>query len=80
MCADSTGRIAKPGLRDWVKGGRRPGAHKASRPVYFAECRGMVNCPVYDRYLLPAGAVLKGPAIVEELDATTVIHRVSRPG
>ncbi len=31
------------------------------------------NTPVYDRYKLPAGAVVAGPAIVEEHDSTTVI-------
>jgi N-methylhydantoinase A len=68
------GRIAKPGLRDWASDSTGRTAQKASRPVYFAECRGSVACPVYDRYLLAAGAVLEGPAIVEELDSTTVIH------
>jgi N-methylhydantoinase A len=33
-----------------------------------------VDCPSYDRYRLPAGAVIDGPAIVEEMDSTTVIH------
>ena len=28
----------------------------------------------YDRYLLGPGCVLRGPAIVEEIDSTTVIH------
>ena len=49
-------------------------AEKGRRPVYFAERGGFVSCPVYDRYLLATGAVVEGPAIVEELDSTTVIH------
>ncbi|HTU21433.1 MAG TPA: hydantoinase/oxoprolinase family protein [Gemmataceae bacterium] len=68
------GKIAKPALRDWTKTGDCRAAQKASRPVYFAESNGFVPCPVYDRYLLPVGAVADGPAIVEELDSTTVIH------
>ena len=33
-----------------------------------------MHCPSYDRYRLPAGGVIEGPAIVEEMDSTTVIH------
>src|SRR5262249_55446207 len=57
------GRIAKPGLRDWGRGGSTQAAEKARRPAYFAEGGGFVECPVYDRYLLAAGSVLEGPAI-----------------
>jgi N-methylhydantoinase A len=42
--------------------------------VYFAESEGYVECPIYDRYALPAAASLTGPAIVEEFDSTTVVH------
>ena len=34
---------------------------------------GFVEVPVYDRYRLPPGAQLAGPAIVEEREATTVV-------
>jgi N-methylhydantoinase A len=68
------GRIAKPGLRDWARGGDGRAAQKATRPVYFAECQGAVACPVYDRSLLAAGSALEGPAVVEEPDSTTVLH------
>ena len=52
-------------------------ATKGSRPVYFASetgDKGMIDSTVYDRSVLPAGAVFTGPAIVEEPDCTTVIH------
>ena len=42
--------------------------------MYFAEASGFVDCPIYDRYALPAGATFAGPAIVEEFDSTTVVH------
>ena len=42
--------------------------------MYFAESDGYVDCPIYDRYALPAGATFAGPAIVEEFDSTTVVH------
>ena len=44
----------------------------AERPVWFAE--GWRATPVYRRDLLPLGATFRGPAIVEQLDATTVIE------
>ena len=70
----ATGRIAKPRLREWQGGGEPAGARKESRPVYFAECGGFADCPVYDRYGLGAGCVVAGPCVVEEKDSTTVIH------
>ena len=47
---------------------------KERRPVYFAEAGDYVDCPIYDRYALGAGASLAGPAVVEEFDSTTVVH------
>ena len=49
-------------------------AQKATRPVYFAESGGFVECPIYDRYRLGPGHAVEGPAVVEEIDSTTVIH------
>ena len=71
------GRITKPRLRELEprRGAAEPAAAlKATRPVYFAESDGYVDCPIYDRYRLAAGHMLIGPAIVVELDSTTVIH------
>jgi N-methylhydantoinase A len=69
------GRIAKPRLREWPADGRDTGAaRKEGRPVYFAEANGFADCPIYDRYRLRAGGVVPGPAVVEEMDSTTVIH------
>jgi N-methylhydantoinase A len=48
-------------------------ARKPDRPAYFAETRGYVQCPVYDRARLPVGATIAGPAIVEEPESTTVL-------
>ena len=50
------------------------GALLTTRAVYFAEQDGYIDCPFYDRYKLAAGHELAGPAIVIELDSTTVIH------
>jgi N-methylhydantoinase A len=44
----------------------------ASRCVFF-EDEGWVDCPVYDRAALGTGHVLHGPAVVAQVDATTVV-------
>ena len=44
------------------------------RPVYFSEHDGAVETKVIDRSRLGAGAVILGPALIEEIDSTTVIH------
>ena len=43
------------------------------RPVWFGPDRPH-DTPVFDRNRLRAGAEIAGPAIVEQLDATTVVH------
>ena len=43
-----------------------------SRRVHFAEL-GFVETPVYARTALKAGHVVAGPAIIDQLDATTVV-------
>ena len=68
----SVGRIAKPPPQQLDRGGEvEP---KDRRQVFFAESGGYVDCPIYDRYALPAGAAFPGPAVVEEFDSTTVVH------
>jgi len=43
------------------------------RNVFFDERDGFVECPVYERGALAPGASFHGPAIVEQMDATTVV-------
>ncbi|HKF75537.1 MAG TPA: hydantoinase/oxoprolinase family protein [Candidatus Dormibacteraeota bacterium] len=68
----AVGRIARPEPR--AVGKRDEPAPRTLRPVYFAELDGFTDCPIYDRYSLGEGARISGPAIVEELDSTTVLH------
>jgi N-methylhydantoinase A len=68
----SIGRIAKPPSRRLEPGG--PPEPKERRPVYFAEAGDYVDCPIFDRYALAAGVSLRGPAVVEEFDSTTIVH------
>ena len=45
---------------------------KGTRAAYFPD-RGYVDVPVYDRYSLPAGTEITGPAIVEERESTIIV-------
>jgi N-methylhydantoinase A len=49
-------------------------AVKAERPVWFAERDGFAPCQVLDRSRLSWGHVVPGPAAIEEMDATTLVH------
>ena len=62
---------------------RRPAAAvdakpKATRAAYQPERADYEPVPVYDRYALRAGQMIDGPAIVEERESTTVLHRGDR--
>ena len=43
------------------------------RDVWVPEAGGFISCPVYERDRMRAGQVIVGPAIVEQMDATTVL-------
>ncbi len=47
---------------------------RATRKAYFPEAEGLIDTPIYDRNALGAGSVLQGPAIVQQLDTTTVVY------
>jgi N-methylhydantoinase A len=50
-----------------------PLAAANTRQVYFEETAGFVDCLVYERHDLRPGDRLSGPAVVEQMDATTVV-------
>ncbi len=52
-------------------------ATRGRRPVWF-EQGGWLDTPLYVREHLPVGAAFEGPAIVEQLDCTTVIEPGNR--
>ena len=69
------GTIAKPSLRQIADGDQdASSAVLTTRSVYFAESGGFVDCPIYDRYQFWANTRIDGPAIVAEMDSTTLIH------
>lgn len=47
-------------------------AKLGQRQVWFDQ--GWADCPVYDRFKIPIGASFVGPAIMNQLDTTTVIE------
>ena len=47
-------------------------AQKGRRQVFFDENKGL-ECIVYERNNLPLGAVIEGPAIIEQYDSTIVL-------
>ena len=72
--AEATGIVRKADLRPSADAGRDPHeAELARRDVWLRETGGFVSCPVYDRERLRAGNRIEGPAIVEQMDATTLI-------
>ena len=67
--------IPKPQMRKIRRGvDASSNAVKETRPVYFAETGGRVECPIYDRYQLGSGDEVEGPAIIEEVDSTVVVQ------
>ena len=49
-------------------------ARIGEREVYYDRSSGMTLTPVYDRTLLDPGHEISGPAIIEQLDSTTVVY------
>jgi N-methylhydantoinase A len=44
------------------------------RNIYFGKEHDILNCQIYTRDLLEPGHKISGPAVIEQLDTTTVIH------
>jgi N-methylhydantoinase A len=68
----AVGRIARPRTVE-VEAAPGPAEALSRRPVWFAEAGGEVEAAVHGRYRLGAGALVRGPAVVEELDSITVV-------
>ncbi len=56
-----------------VVGPDAAGAIRERRDVWLAEAGDFVSCPVYDRDRLQPGNLIAGPAVVEQMDTTTVV-------
>ncbi|MDP2917626.1 MAG: hydantoinase/oxoprolinase family protein [Dehalococcoidia bacterium] len=74
LSVSATGPIPKAQTYEIEKGTASPQqAFKKDRKVYFEEFKDYVDCPTYERSLLKAGNVINGPAIIEQMDTTTVV-------
>jgi N-methylhydantoinase A len=67
----AVGAVRKPAPRPWTAMGSPEAARRGERRAWFDGAVAPV--PVLDRARLPAGAAVAGPAIVEEMGATTVV-------
>jgi N-methylhydantoinase A len=67
------GRVKKPEIRELDgRGGKVDEARKATRRVNFDEL-GFHEAEIYERDSLPVGEPVRGPAVIEEPAATTVV-------
>jgi len=72
--AEATGLVRKAAFKPCPElGADASDAIIGKREVWLPEAGGFVPCPVYDRDRLDAGNRVFGPAIVEQMDATTVV-------
>ena len=70
---EATGVVPKATLREAPLTGWTRLRRVTTRPVWLPEAGGFVPWPVYDRDRLAAGDSFTGPAIVEQMDATTFV-------
>jgi N-methylhydantoinase A len=69
----ATGRLLRRPLTGYLaRDGRRVGVRSEHRPVWFSVDRAL-DTPVYERGNFAPGAVILGPAVIEQLDATTLL-------
>jgi len=67
-----SGERPKPSLR-LVRSGNLRKALKEERGVHFSS-KGFTKTPVYERDMLPAKATVRGPAVIEQRDSTSIVH------
>ncbi len=67
------GLTSAPEMHAGAEAGKPP-ISKEMQKVYFEETSAFEDTAVYDRSALLPGATFEGPAIVEQIDTTVVIH------
>jgi N-methylhydantoinase A len=69
------GRLVKPEQRPQPLAAPDPSVAKGGeRQVYFAELEGFAATPVFRREKLVAGNIVVGPAVIEAVDTTVLLH------
>ena len=69
----AVGRLPSPGLPPVPAGASRSPSPRGRRPVWF-DGEDPLDTPVYDRATLAPGAEIVGPAVIDQFDATTLVH------
>lgn len=67
------GRTPKPLFRANERRGNADAALSGEADAFFSSAGGLVPTRYYDRARLLPGAVIQGPAVVEQFDSTTVV-------
>ena len=71
----SEGRVPQTRLSPFAPtGASATDARTGERRIFFGRELGFQDTPIYDRDRLEPGHELAGPAVVEQMDTTTVIH------
>lgn len=71
----SEGLVAQAKLSPFEPTGKKVAAARlGERQIFFGKELGLMNCAIYDREHLEPGHEITGPAVVEQMDTTTVIH------
>jgi len=71
---EATGRVRKANIRDEPSAGNdATGAIRERRYVWMAEQDANISCPIYERDRLRPGNRFTGPAVIEQMDATTLV-------
>ncbi len=68
----AVGKTPKPAFRPAEVRAQAPGEPAGRRPAYFGDL-GWVDTPIFERDALAAGTRFEGPAIINQLDSTTVV-------
>jgi N-methylhydantoinase A len=69
----AVGVTPKPEFARHSPNGASPPRPSGSRQVYFEDLDGRVDAAVYQRDDLPAGTRITGPALIDQLDSTTLV-------
>ncbi len=69
----ASARTAAPHVVGRERFGHEAATTKNRRHAYFTECGGFVDCPVYDRASLAREVRIDGPAILNQMDTTTIV-------
>ena len=74
----AVGLVAKGTAKPVVASGSVAAAQVGERKVYFGERHQWLTAGIYRHSALPAMAALQGPAVIEEMSATTVVLPAQR--